>query len=538
MTEDSILLSTHQVLDSICEMFEHSKWRDQYLWGIKTLREELNAPCVLAVAGKVKAGKSFLINSLLGVDLAMTGNTETTATINVFKKGKPFSRELPVLCQWTNGKREWKGRDFLESLQGTDETTLKLTAQIERLIFYVEDNPFLDEVTLVDTPGIGADVGEEGDAHQVQTDAYFQLRKLHADSTISLSNSADAIIYLFNTVPMETNFLSTLYDGGHGITSQNGIGVLSKIDKNLEQMNNIPKYEKEFEKELFKILPTSAALFKIIPDLSSALEIQATLKEWFPLESVFNMAIGSEKAFKHPKLPKCTVPYLERELFVAKYASYKDLPWATFALVANRLYYTENVQKCLEDLKKIAGVDILRNQLNEHFFKRSRLLRCNKVLTEIRKILISISYNPSLLLARQYAKNKKVLLEICKNIEPPYSQMLFDIVNSNVDSPEVVMDAQKMIEEKREQVDCLLSELANVNNSYLAYQKLLSHKEEFYPIEIEELRNLFSGQAIHVDPIKRQRYWSSVANSAIHNSNRQNVAKIAKNKYTNLISNE
>jgi len=46
------------------------------------LATEVHQPCVVAVVGRVKAGKSTFINALLGEDLAKVGPTETTATIN------------------------------------------------------------------------------------------------------------------------------------------------------------------------------------------------------------------------------------------------------------------------------------------------------------------------------------------------------------------------------------------------------------------------------------------------------------------------
>ncbi|MHB1424406.1 MAG: dynamin family protein, partial [Gemmataceae bacterium] len=46
------------------------------------LAGQVDKPCVLAVVGRMKAGKSTFINALLGEDLAPVGNTETTATIN------------------------------------------------------------------------------------------------------------------------------------------------------------------------------------------------------------------------------------------------------------------------------------------------------------------------------------------------------------------------------------------------------------------------------------------------------------------------
>lgn len=72
-----------------------------------------------------------------------------------------------------DGHKEWVSKQYLDSLQGTSKESLERTDKIDRLIMYINDNPLLDYVTLVDTPGIGAEVGEDGDSHQIQTDAYL-----------------------------------------------------------------------------------------------------------------------------------------------------------------------------------------------------------------------------------------------------------------------------------------------------------------------------------------------------------------------------
>src|SRR5574344_875570 len=277
---NDVLTKVRVLLEETTKFIESSMWRNKYSLAINTLHEELNAPCVLAVAGKVKAGKSFLVNSLLGIDLAMTGTTETTATINIFKKGEPPSKDKPILCIYIDGHKDWVSKAFLDSLQGNSNESLSKTAQIEKLIMYINDNPLLDYVTLVDTPGIGAEVGEDGDSHQIHTDAYFKLRERHQYDTINLSNTADAVLYLFNTVPTETDksFLSSLYDGGNGLTSLNGIGVLSKVDKDITQIENIPKFEKEFDRNLFTIMPTSASIEKYLPSKEKAIELRKLLK--------------------------------------------------------------------------------------------------------------------------------------------------------------------------------------------------------------------------------------------------------------------
>ena len=77
---------TQQVIDHIISVLENSPWKDTYVSKFQRFRDEADMPCVLAVAGKVKAGKSSFLNALLGVDLAMVGTTETTATINYFTR--------------------------------------------------------------------------------------------------------------------------------------------------------------------------------------------------------------------------------------------------------------------------------------------------------------------------------------------------------------------------------------------------------------------------------------------------------------------
>jgi predicted GTPase len=120
----SLIEKVQQLLDNMTTYIENTTWRNKYSLSLKNLQEELNSPCVLAVAGKVKAGKSFLVNALLGVDLAMTGTTETTATINIFKKGIPPSKDKPILCIYVDGHKEWISKEYLESLQGTSEEAL------------------------------------------------------------------------------------------------------------------------------------------------------------------------------------------------------------------------------------------------------------------------------------------------------------------------------------------------------------------------------------------------------------------------------
>ncbi len=87
---------------------------------LERLAGQVDQPCVLAVVGRMKAGKSTFVNALLGEDVATVGTTETTATINHFRYGNPADPERPVRCRLARRPDEYVSVDFLQSLQGND----------------------------------------------------------------------------------------------------------------------------------------------------------------------------------------------------------------------------------------------------------------------------------------------------------------------------------------------------------------------------------------------------------------------------------
>ena len=163
MKED-VVTKTKSLLDTGAAFFERFNGCSQYLPEIDRMRRKLHQPCVLAVGGKVKAGKSSFINALLGKNLAKVGELETTATINMFRHiseaDSGYTPERPVKVVWDNGVETYETFSFMDSLQGNDEATLQRAQGIAYLEFY-EDNDILKELTLVDTPGTGAVVGKD-----------------------------------------------------------------------------------------------------------------------------------------------------------------------------------------------------------------------------------------------------------------------------------------------------------------------------------------------------------------------------------------
>lgn len=544
MTENNILIQTQTLIDEVCSHFEGTSWGKPYWKELKTLQNELTTPCVLAVAGKVKAGKSFLINSLLGVDLAMTGCTETTATINVFKAGKPISPDTPVLCQWLDGTKEWKPKSFLDLLQGTDEATLEVAAKIDKLIFYVEPNSkeklLLEDVTIVDTPGIGADVGDEGDAHQIQTDAYFKLRNRHQEDTKSLakSDSADAVIYLFSSVNGEVDapFISSLYDNGKGMSALNAIGVLSQIDKDSSPFESVNKFIRDYENELFTVIPTSAAIYKYLPSKEQAIRLQQKLRNGFPTNEDFDLAVSeNEGTFLSDNEYDCLLSKDERKDLLNEFATL-DFAWSAFKKIVVELFYNDDIDRALQKLADFSGIERLRKLIDEHFFARNRLLRCNKVLSNIMKVISQVQYSSFFIDAEYFARMKQACLEKCGTLEEPYRTMLSQLVEQHVEDLEAVKAAKDNILSYRYRIEQLQSELADINDCYIAYQKMMASKDSFSDEERVELTPLLTAKAVQTDYRQRQKYWTAIANTSVPNSIRQMVAIVAKTRYNNLLN--
>jgi len=536
MNDIQIVKDTLQLLDDVVAYITTTPWRDKYSLALRSVSEELTSPCVLAIAGKVKAGKSYLVNTLLGVDLALTGTSETTATINVFKKGVPPDASHPILCFYIDGHKEWVSKSFLDSIQGTSEQSLKIATQIDKLVFYVNDGNLLEDVTLVDTPGIGADVGDDGDSHQIQTDVYFKLRERHQNDTISLSNSADAVIYLFNTVPTEIdkNFLLALHNGGKGLTSLNGVGVLSKIDKSPAQIQNIPKFSREFQHQLYSIYPTSSTLAKHIPSKEQALELQRVLRESFSSENILDLALGSQTAFVSDKLPYCSVDSQKRKEILSKYTS-NDLPWSTFRLIAKEIFNTPSIDTSLEELNRLSGFDNLKDILYKHFFQRSKILRCKTVLGELQRIFSDIQYSQSFLFAENQAKLKDGCIKECDNMVEPFRGIILNLVRENIPSINEVHNLQQRFFSYKKRIEELLQGLASINDFFYAYKKISDERDLFSDNEYEELSIIFSGQENNFDYMSRYKYWSVVYNSSMPNSLKQSAAKLAREYYSKKI---
>ncbi len=390
-----------EALTSLLEFIEQSPWKEKYYFQIQKMISRLETPCVLAVAGRVKAGKSSFINALLGDDLAMVGTTETTATINYFRYGTPPDPRKPIRCvRDSDGSSTWESREFLDSLQGNSLEVLQRSRGIRHLEFYLE-NPKLKNICLVDTPGTNALVGDDGSAHEKVSREFFQmaseLREKHAQETLTISSNADALIYITGPVADSgaTEFLNDFQGVQSHVQSSNTLAVMAKIDMDDNLLPRRKDYAGHLEQVLsthlnlpILVLPVSAGIQRVI-DSRSEEELGRMREQLLAIFKTFDdldFALSDESIFT-----QFTSEPLNR-----------NMPWRVFVVIARELYCARSLEEALDTLRDIAGFRELLTALEEHFFRRGEFLRCFAVVRDVLDFL--------------YALNQQEWYRYCENI--------------------------------------------------------------------------------------------------------------------------
>lgn len=176
----------------------------------------LDEPLRVAIAGRLKAGKSTLLNALIGERLAATDAGECTRVVTWYVKGPA---ERAWVYPFGEGPRQI-GMD-----RSGDRTVLDLGGlvadDLERILIEVR-SARLERLTLIDTPGIGS-LSTEVSARTVEA----------LSASAGNAPEADAVLYLMRHLhASDVSFLEAFHDHHFlGVTPVNAIGLLSRADE-------------------------------------------------------------------------------------------------------------------------------------------------------------------------------------------------------------------------------------------------------------------------------------------------------------------
>jgi hypothetical protein len=182
------------------------------------LRLRLDQPLIVALAGKVKAGKSTLLNALVGEQLAPTDAGECTRIVTWYQNGPTYR----VTARLRDGSSQQLRFSRDDGALDVDLGALHAD-QVDRLIVEWPSSR-LAKVTLVDTPGL-----DSVTVATSQRTASF----LGIDDEEDDVGDADAIVYLMRHLHRsDLSFLEAFRDTTQAAASPiNAIAVLSRSDE-------------------------------------------------------------------------------------------------------------------------------------------------------------------------------------------------------------------------------------------------------------------------------------------------------------------
>lgn len=300
------------------------------------LLESLRVPLTVAVLGQMKAGKSTLMNALVGQDLAPTGVSETTATVNRFVYGsgaecdkfrihfkddavEPADEPLETLKEWIGVRPNIPDAKFLE---------------------FRADAAFLKDYHLIDTPGTRSVV----DVHEMVVWDLLAEKQLE-NETLEYGHSPRAVLYAINPTakPDDKELLQFFGETTRlpGSTPYNSIAVIQKwehlttdSDNELDRLRDLAEREKA---DWVRSLPDSAAADPLKPDpLAIAQLRRAELKAALAGKVEDVIPVSGLLANQLRSVPEDVWPALAK-------AGAKDPGEAVATLLSGKKYFAENL---------------------------------------------------------------------------------------------------------------------------------------------------------------------------------------------------
>lgn len=520
---------------------------------LEALAAGVEQPCVVAVVGRVKAGKSTFINALLGDEFATVGVEETTATINKFVYGTPDPAR-PVRCHWRDGRVTEVSAEFLAGLQGNDEETLRRAdgiAFLETLL----PIPLLKDVTLVDTPGTGAVVDE----HQNRTAEFLRLRKQlrerHDQETRTIGESADAIVYLVGQVARvdAREFVEEFGAATEGRSrALNAVGVVAKVDLPdglLERRHEVcAKIAVQLKEGLATVLPVSAGVWRALDALrrenDAGLERLRDALAPIP-RSRLELLLSDEEIFTEMEFPDVPVSADVRRGLA------DGMPWRVFTSVARAVIDAASLPEAIGRLEEIAGFRPLVETLDAYFFRRAHLLRSFGSIARARAVLRVLKRGlipDALRREREDAERLARFVAFLRGAggDPATAAELEEHVTSTLGTRRRVEALERLHDTLDERLAGLFHELEEHNADFAALQHVEASPDAFTDAEREELRPLFGlyglevekrlGRAPSAEELRaRQMHWRRRETESRRGSPRQNVAARAGRRYGILL---
>jgi GTPase SAR1 family protein len=195
--------------------------------GFDEVVRRLSAPLQVAVAGRLKSGKSTLVNALIGRRVAPVGVGETTRLVTRFQYGAVDRIEVVGV----DGSRRVLPFDPDGMIPAELDVDVRMVSHLEAYL----TNEVLRELTVIDTPGLGSlDAESVARTEDLLGGASIDPAKPLDQVSRDAVAGAEAVLYVFTQTvradDQETLRVFTAATAGRDAGPINAIAVLNKAD--------------------------------------------------------------------------------------------------------------------------------------------------------------------------------------------------------------------------------------------------------------------------------------------------------------------
>ncbi len=338
--------------------------------------DRLDEPLRVAIAGKVKAGKSTLLNGLVGELIAATDAGECTKVVTWYRNG-PTPRVVSYPDSDVNGGEP----SPLAVHRENGALTIQLRdVPVERLRKLVVDWPSrsLSGVTLIDTPGIGS------------TSSRTSARTLSMLTPDDDSPAeADAVVYLMRHLhATDAEFLESFRDQSVArASSVNTIAVISRADEvgggRIDAMLSARRIARRYQGE-----PALRGLCQTVIPVAGLLAATGRTLRQAEFDTLAALSAGPRSEVDSTLLS--TQRFLRCALVPASQRASLLDRFGLFGLRLSTMYIRQgrNTSTALAtELVRCSGLHELREVLDVQFTQRRDLLKARSGLLALERVL-------------------------------------------------------------------------------------------------------------------------------------------------------
>ncbi|HEX9888897.1 MAG TPA: dynamin family protein, partial [Nitriliruptorales bacterium] len=361
-------------VEGLCQQATDAGAGTSIVTEVQRARARLDHPLRVALAGKVKAGKSTLLNALVGERLAQTDAGECTRLVSWYREGLGYEVEAVL----ASGERRALpfSRDDGELAIDLGPLDLDDVAHLD----VRWPSATLRRVTLIDTPGLAS------------TNERASLRTIDFLAPDDAPGEADAVVYLMRHLHRhDADFLETFTDRSLTNASPvNAIAVLSRADEigagRPDAMATAERIAGRYRQD-----PRVRALAStVVPVAGLVAETGLTLREdefallrqlaRVPAEEHDDLLLSADR-FVEPERTG-VLPELRRELL-----DRLGLYGVRIAIAAIAAGEVTSGPELARRLVELSGLPRLRDLLEGHFVARADALKARSVLAALRALV-------------------------------------------------------------------------------------------------------------------------------------------------------